>query len=296
MNQKNHDKKGTGARSNLEKKDQLLHELMEAEIDSDAETTVVQDRRNETASGNDNNAIDIDIELPKSSDEEFLPIFAPPLTSPRLPRNTPAPSRKPSPGGKQHPTKSILDNELDSIFSESNNEFSPGSGFEIEPSSSEKTPSPVRVRTTSPSPSLPLPFPSDSSSSESSKSSRERPRFAQGTTGGVQPLDTKEFEGAAFSRRTRSHEKEKRVLIISGPAPMANSSRIVQRRFRVGLRDILLLALVALLGLGIWLGWQIYNDLKIRNDLKKFEQSLRIIEERKQEELKKVKPHPPSSL
>lgn len=274
----------------------LLHELLESELESDAETTVVQQRANDANkvskdspgaardSTAQENAIDIDIDLPLSSDEEFLPVFAPPVTSPKLLRPTPMPSRRTPPAGSK---KSAQPSEpLESIFKEMEDSTAPL-----------KNAPPVSYKKKStPSGQASKPLTPRDWARPGATENPEKPRFATGTTGGVQPLDISEFEGTSPSRRSRSHDKEKRVLIISGPAPMASSSRIVRRRFSLSLRDVLLAALVVLLGLGIWLGWKIYQDLQIRSDLKKLQEANKLIDEQKQEEFRKLLPKSPPSV
>lgn len=295
MAQKNDEDDSTQAEAKRAKpRARLLHELLESELESDLETTVVQERTNEPdrdprssrSSEKDStaaqDAIDIDIDLPQSSDEDFLPIFAPPVTSPRLLKPTPIPSRATPPAGSK---KSRQPSEpLESIFEEMENSTAP-----------QKTVPPVYAKEKStPSGQIPRPPTPREGVPTGPAEGRERPRFATGTTGGIQPLDISEFEGTSSSRRSRSHEKEKKVLIISGPAPMASSSRVMRQRFTLSLRDVLLLALVILLGIGIWLGYRIYQDLQIRSDLKKLQEATKLIDEKKQEELRKILPKTPA--
>ncbi len=294
MAQKNDEDDSTQAGAKRAKpRARLLHELLESELESDLETTVVQERTNQgdkdpknsrtpgKGSTAEESAIDIDIDLPQSSDEEFLPVFAPPVTSPKLVRPTPMPSRRTPAAGSRKIDKP--NEPLDSIFE----------ALEDSPAPPKSTPPVFQKKKSTPSGQIPRPPTPREWAPTGTTENRERPRFASGTTGGVQPLDISEFEGTAPSRRSRSHDKEKKVLIISGPAPMATSSRVVRRRFSLSVRDILLLALVVLLGVGIWLGWRIYQDLQIRSDLKKLQEATKQIDEKKQEELRKLLPKTP---
>jgi hypothetical protein len=274
-------------------KELLLHELFEAELNSDSEATVVHDRKSDNQpatfleKGEDEttaveSSIEIDIELPRSSDEEFLPLFAPPVTKPLIPVPKKLPRNNPSRSAGENTRNS---KELEDIYDLSS---------DASPSAPRQTPLSGPKIPLTPEAERRVFAATPPSSTSTPSESHGKYRFSKGETGGIKPLDISEFETTSPARRSKSHDREKRVLIISGPAPMASSSRISKRGFTLSLRDILLIALLIMLGFGIWIGWQIYKDIQIRDDLKKVKELSKIIEDKKLEELTKIKQPPPS--
>ena len=216
----------------------------------------------------------IPLELPHSSEEESLPLFAPPVTSPKMKT---LPPRTPTPRPKPRPAPPVTPSDVLSLLED-----------EVEPDSSASKPlapvsrTPSR-RPTTPDPGLPMLPPTPEPSSE-----RKKPRFASGVTAGMAPLKIEEFEHTPPPTRKKSGGK---VLLRSGPAPMAHSSRMVRRWIpSFTMRDLLLLALVVLLGIGLYLGWVIYQDIRRDNELKQLQTTQEQMEKEKQEVISDKKP------
>lgn len=121
-----------------------------------------------------------------------------------------------------------------------------------------------------------------------------KPRFSRGLTGGMRPLDIAQFEtpdpGGSRKKTTNAS------LVRSGPVPMAGSKRMVRRAYQFGLRELLLLVLIVLLGVGLWVAWTIYQDYRKQADWQRFDQSRSQLEQTRAEAIERTKPKKPKDV
>lgn len=98
-----------------------------------------------------------------------------------------------------------------------------------------------------------------------------------GETTGVRPLDGDSFD----SRPPLRKEREQKWLGPAIPPPMAHSEQIVKRRFHFTLRDLVLLILVLVFAAGLALTWIVYKNYRERENLKDLDRGRELIEKSK---------------
>ena len=94
---------------------------------------------------------------------------------------------------------------------------------------------------------------------------------------GMRPLD-----GDLFDSRPPPRKKgDKKWLGATAPPPMAYSEQVVSRRFKFGIKDLILVVLILILTAGLVLGWFIYQDYRDRQSLKEAMRDAELIEKSK---------------
>jgi len=193
---------------------------------------------------------DLDLELPGSSLEEVLPVYRPSRDShkpvpkqPLPPTKTPFPKTPLSTSDKQD----ILELFDDPANASLSVELAPPKDFK------------------SPKPSTPPGEPD------------EFEILRPGQTTGVRPLDANQFDSRPPPRR----KGDRKWLGPTAPPPMAYSEQVVSRRFRFGLKDVILVLLILIIAAALVLGWFIYQDYRGRQDLKELAKESSLIEKEK---------------
>jgi hypothetical protein len=308
------DSRGAGARAPRKPLPSVhAHDEFELDIDVDSDLTAVASARPATAGLFDEDeeeptmeisaavlqeataaASELGLDLPARSDEEVLPLFMPaqpttPNPVPRPPRTRPAPPRqapKPGPPDLSLPFDvAPLVTDLDVGPKETDDLFADVSDVSGDPPIHDLSLPPAR-RSDHGLDLLPPP------KSESGDGSQ--PRFARGLTGGMRPLDDAQF---ALPEPTTPKKKARTDAPLRGlRAPMAGSKRIVRRAFQFGLRDLLLLVLIVMIGVGLWVGWTIYQDYRKNADWQRFDQSRAQLERSKTEAIDRIKPKKPKDV
>ncbi len=242
--------------------------------------------------------------LPAASDEEVLPVFMPPrprapkpaAAQPAAPRPAQPAAQAPAPAPAAVPDLSAGDEEFlapappgprtapdaDDLFSDVSdiNDLPPIHELSMPPAAVPESadPSPSQV------PGLDLP------PSSTSGGGQRKPRFGSGLTGGMQPLDVAQFQGEE-PRPDQKKKRNRRTPISKGKAvPMAGSRRVVRRAFQFGVKEFLLLLLVILIGVGIWVGWSIYQDYRKRADWERFDQGRSQLEQTRSSQIEATQP------
>jgi len=193
---------------------------------------------------------DLDLELPRSSLEEVLPVYhssrdshKPVPKQPLPPIKTPFPKTPLSTSDKQDILELFDDPENASL------------SVELPPVRDFK----------SPRPSTPI--------GEPDEFEMVRP----GQTTGVRPLDGDQFDSRPIPRK----RKDQKLLGSVAPLPMAYSEQVVSRRFKFGLKDIILVLLILIIVAALVLGWFIYQDYRERQNLKEMAKGSDLIEKTK---------------
>ncbi len=221
---------------------------------------------------------EVDTMIPMASDEKILPIFLPPglNTSPEV--QIPPEASELAPPDLSEEKSRRLPHSGSSGDSNSGPEelFGDVSGIHDEvPIHDLSNPDPEP----DPLSNLSLP-PADTPS---------RNRFSKGFTAGMAPLDVSEFS-SADSQTGSKRQDGLPVFIRTGPAPMAHSNRVVRRWFQPSIRDIILLVLTVILSIGIWLGWNIYQDYKKTLGWERFNQTRASIEQARVDAIESKQP------
>ncbi len=217
---------------------------------------------------------ELNLPLPRASNEEVLPLF---LSSERPGPEPPAP---PLPAADAAPVAGPPD--LSALLGPPADDDSPPPGdalFEDVSGIHDLPPVHDRGYDSSSSPEVAPPPPD----------AEPKPRFAADTTGGL-PLDGTQFEPAPGPERKRRGGQADSVLLRRGPMRMAGSQRMVRRWLQPSLRDVLLMLLLILLGVGLWIGWSFHQDYRKRADWEQFDQSREQLERTRTDAIKKRQP------
>jgi hypothetical protein len=195
---------------------------------------------------------DLDLELPRSSGEEVLPVYR----SSREPHK-PEPKQQLPPVKAPFPQTPLPSSDKQDILELFDDPENASLSVELEPVKDFK----------SPKPATPM---------------REPDEFeivsSVGTTG-VRPLDGDQFD----SRPPPRKRKDQKLMGPIAPLPMAYSEQVVSRRFKFSLRDVILAVLILILVVALVLGWFIYQDYRERQNLKELAQESSLIEKEKDE-------------
>ena len=184
---------------------------------------------------------DMDLELPRTSLDEVLPVYRSSRESHKpTPKQELPPVKPPAkPAFPKTPLPSSDKQDILELFDDPENaslsvELTPPKDFE------------------SPKPTTPV---------------REPDEFEivrPSTITGVKPLDGDQFD----SRPPPRSKGDMKWLGPTAPPPMAYSEQVVSRRFKFGLKDLILVVLILILAAGLVLGWFIYQDYRERQNLK----------------------------
>jgi hypothetical protein len=195
---------------------------------------------------------DMDLELPSSSDDEVLPVYRSskeshkPVPKQEIPPAKPAFPRTPLPSSDKQDILELFDDPENASLSV---ELTPPKDFP------------------SPKPATPV------------KEPDEFEIVGPGGITGVRPLDGDQFDSRPVPRK----KKDQRLLGPVAPLPMAYSEQVVSRRFKISLRDVVLVVLILILAAALVLGWFIYRDYRERQNLKALTQESSLIEKEKDE-------------
>ena len=193
---------------------------------------------------------DMDLELPRSSDDEVLPVYRPskeshkPTPKQEIPPAKPAFPKTPLPSSDKQDILELFDDPENASLSV---ELTPPKDFP------------------SPKPKTPV--------SEPDEFEIVRP----GENTGMRPLDANQFD----SRPPPRQKGDRRWLGPAAPPPMAYSEQVVSRPFKIGLRDVILVVSILILAAALVLGWFIYQDYRDRQNLKALVKESSLIEKSK---------------
>lgn len=269
------------------KRPRHAHDAFELEIEVDTEMTEIHDAPGQTGvtqptgttepsiyQPEEKTQIEEMLDLPRTSEEEVLPFFVPSDRPP--PRKIPLPpsfdlSEDSRPGDSE-------DDELLSLFEDQDE---PSLSAELppvhpRPGFDAGWPAAPPSRTSSPSPVSPSPGVDDLAGA--------------GEIGGVEPLDISEFESRRTRRRRQENREPARSSGYGRSAPMAHPSKVVRRRFRFDLRDLVLLLFVLVLAAAVYVAWIIYQDYRAQQELERLERSRTTFEKSKDEAIEKTAP------
>ena len=132
----------------------------------------------------------------------------------------------------------------------------------------------------------PVPAPPPTTTGES----KSKAKFGTGFTSGMQPLNVAQFEPSDPAGQDQSSGRKRLRHARGGPAPMAGSKRVKRRWSQFGLRDMLLVLLIALVAVGIFVGWSIYQDLKKQRDWEAFGQGRNQLEQTRTDAIEATTP------
>jgi hypothetical protein len=195
---------------------------------------------------------DMDLELPRSSDDEILPVYRSskeshkPTPKQEIPPSKPAFPKTPLPSSDKQDILELFDDPENASLS-----------VELPPVKD----------LPSPKPAAPIHEPD------------EFEIVRPGGITGVRPLDGDQFD----SRPIRRQKGDKKWLGPTAPPPMAYSEQVVSRRFKFSMRDVILVVLILILAAALVLGWFIYQDYRDRQNLKALSQETSRIEKEKDE-------------
>lgn len=196
---------------------------------------------------------EMDLELPRSSLEEVLPVYRSSRES-----HKPVPKQEiPPPAKPAFPKTPLPSSDKQDILELFDDPENASLSVELTPPKDFK----------SPKPATPV---------------REPDKFEiinPGGITGVRPLDGDQFGSRPIPRKKR----DQRILGPVAPLPMAYSEQVVSRRFRISLRDVILVVLILILAAALVLGWFIYQDYRERQNLKALAQESSLIEKEKDE-------------
>jgi len=227
--------------------------------------------------------------LPTTSNEEVLPIFMPARATTPSPVSPPAAPQLAVPDlsagfdEPEPPAAPRTGPDADDLFADVSdvNDQPPIHELSMPPASS----SPIApVEPPSVVPGLDLPPPTTTGGS------RRKPRFSTGLTGGMQPLDVAQFEGDLPDPGEKGKRSRRTAVSRGKAAPMAGSQRVVRHAFQFGVKEFLLLVLVILIGIGIWIGWSIYQDMRKRSDWESFNQGRSQLEQTRSNQIQATHP------
>jgi hypothetical protein len=195
----------------------------------------------------------LDLELPRSSAEEILPVYRSSRESHKPePKQQMPPPKAPFP---QTPLPSSDKQDILELFDDPENA---SLSVELPPVSDFKRPKPA----------TPL--------GEPDEFEIVRP----GQTTGVSPLDGDQFDSRPIPRKKKKGQK---WLGPTAPLPMAYSEQVVSRRFSFGLKHFILVLLILIVAAALVLGWFIYQDYRERQNLKEMAKGSELIEKSKDE-------------
>ncbi len=219
---------------------------------------------------------EVDNIIPKASDEKILPMFISTRSdTPSKPFSAPLGPEVVPPDLSDEDNLGIPPGSTD--ISSSEDLFGDVSGIHDEP--------PIHDLHT------PKPYPLDGLhvTANTDEQTPSKKKFSKGFTAGMAPLDVTDFSASA-PKKSPSGRKSSSTFIRRGPAPMAHSNRVVRRWYQPNVRDILLFLLVVLLGIGIWVGWNIYQDYKRTIGWERFDQGRMSIEQARVDAIKSTHP------